>query len=115
MKSCKKRIAMLAVVLFVAALMLAAHAEGSGALAAADVGVAESLTTSEPTVILSEDGVCNVPMHQVWPILFFTGLALNVAAVVVIVVLIWKKKHLHKDDIPLVDYDIDCDTDNLNM
>ena len=104
---------MLTVLLLVAALMLAVHAEGSGDFAAADTGAAESLTVSEPTEVLSDEKVCNVPMHAVWQILFFVSLALNVAAAVVIVILIWKKKHLHKDDIPLVDYDIDYDTDNL--
>lgn len=113
MKSCKKRIAMLCAVLLMAALVLAVHAEGSGDLAAADVGTAEILTPPEQTEVLSAGEDCNVPMHQVWQILFFASLALNALAVAVIVVLIWKKKHVRKDDIPLVDYDIDYDTDSI--
>lgn len=109
MKSSVKRIAMLITVLLMAALVLAVHAEDGSDLAA---GVS---VTAEQTEVLYADGVCNVPMHGVWRVLFFASLALNAAAVVVIVVLIWKKKHVLKDDIPLVDYDIDYDSDNIDM
>ena len=49
---------------------------------------------------------CNIPMHKVWPVLFFVSLAVNVALIVLIIVYISKKKKNQKDNTPLVDYDI---------
>lgn len=97
MKSSVKPAAVLIAMLLMAVLVVAVHADDGSDLAA---GVP---VTAEQTEVLYADGVCNVPMHSVWQILFFVSLTLNAAAVVVIVVLIWKKKHVHKDDIPLVD------------
>jgi len=55
------------------------------------------------------DDYCNIPIHRVWPVLFFCSLALNVALVAVIVIYISRKKKNQKDDTPLVDYDISDD------
>ena len=53
---------------------------------------------------------CNIPMHRIWPVLFFISLALNVTLAAVIVVYIRNKKKNQHDDTPLVDYDIFDDT-----
>lgn len=73
---------------------------------------------STPEVIIQEvpvevpptDDYCNIPMHRVWPVLFFISLAVNVALVAVIVIYIRRKKQNRVDDMPLVDYDIMDDT-----
>lgn len=49
---------------------------------------------------------CNIPMHYVWPILFFISLAVNVVFVVILVLHAVKRKKNEKDNTPLVDYDI---------
>lgn len=56
------------------------------------------------------DDFCNIPMHRVWPVLFFISLAVNVVlgGAIILVMTVRKKKH---DDTPLVDYNIDDDMD----
>ena len=49
---------------------------------------------------------CNIPMHYVWPILFFISLALNIVFVVVLVLRAVKRKKNEEDNTPLVNYDI---------
>lgn len=56
-----------------------------------------------------EGPFCNIPIHQLWPILFFISAGLNVILIVLIVVIVRKRKKNEKDDMPLVDYDIDDD------
>ena len=51
---------------------------------------------------------CNIPMHRIWPVLFFASLGLNIALIVLLVLTISRKKR-KTDDTPLVDYDIDED------
>ena len=77
-----------------------------------------ALKNKEPQTVIKEvevevlpDGdYCNIPMHRVWPILFFVSLGLNAVLVVVIGTMVAKKKKNAKDDTPLVDYDIGDDT-----
>ena len=57
--------------------------------------------TTEP-----EGKYCNIPIHKVWPILFFISLAGNV---VLIVLLVNKKKDKKGDDTPMVNYHIGDD------
>ncbi len=52
---------------------------------------------------------CNIPIHKVWPILFFISLAANVVLVVVLVKKNGTKKKNQVDNTPLVDYDISDD------
>lgn len=63
-----------------------------------------------PVEIPQAADFCAVPVHRVWPILFFVSLAINVMLVAVIVIYICNKKKNQKDDTPLVDYDIFDDT-----
>jgi len=56
-----------------------------------------------------EDDFCNISIHQVWPIVFFISLALNVAFVVLAVIYVTRRKKNRKDNTPLVDYDIGDD------
>lgn len=71
---------------------------------------------SVPEVVIQEvqvevpptEDFCNIPMHRIWPVLFFISLGVNVLlGGAVILVLSAKKKK--QDDTPLVDYDIDDD------
>lgn len=52
---------------------------------------------------------CNIPMHHVWPILFWVSLALNLALITLIALYVLNKKKQRRDDTPLVDYDIGDD------
>ena len=52
---------------------------------------------------------CNIPMHQVWPILFWISLALNAGFILFFVIYFEKKKKNRTDNTPLVDYDISDD------
>lgn len=56
-----------------------------------------------------EEDYCNIPLHKVWPILFFVSLAINVGLVAIIVLYVAKRRKTLKDDTPMVDYDIDDD------
>ena len=70
----------------------------------------------EPEIIIQEvvkevppsDDFCNIPMHRIWPVLFFASLGLNLALIVLLVMTISRKRRKN-DDTPLVDYDIDED------
>lgn len=48
---------------------------------------------------------CNIPMHKVWPILFFISLGLNLLLLLLLLLALRKKKKDQKDDTPMVDYD----------
>lgn len=63
-----------------------------------------------PVEVPPTDDYCNIPMHRIWPVLFFVSLAVNIALVAVIVIYIRRKKQNRVDDMPLVDYDIMDDT-----
>ena len=52
---------------------------------------------------------CNIPMHKVWPILFWISLALNAGFILFFVIYFAKKKKNRTDNTPLVDYDISDD------
>ena len=52
---------------------------------------------------------CNIPIHKVWPILFFISLGLNLLLLLLLLLLLKKKKKDQKDDTPMVDYDINDD------
>lgn len=56
-----------------------------------------------------DEPYCNVPVHKVWPVLFFISLAANVVLVIVIVMYVKRKKKNLTDNTPLVDYDITDD------
>lgn len=62
-----------------------------------------------PVEVLPEDDYCNIPVHGIWPVLFFVSAALNLALIALIVVYMVKKKKYNNDDTPLVDYDIGDD------
>lgn len=69
----------------------------------------EVVTQTVEVEVMPKDDFCNIPLHKLWPILFFISLILNVVLVVVIVVIVSKKKNNAKDKTPLVDYDIGDD------
>lgn len=73
-------------------------------------GTPEVVTKEVRVEVPPTDDFCNIPMHRVWPVLFFVSLAVNVALAAVIVVYVSRKKKNQKDDTPLVDYDIFDDT-----
>ena len=54
----------------------------------------------EPT-----DPYCNIPIHKIWPILFFISLGLNLLLLLLLLLALKKKKKDEKDDTPMVDYD----------
>lgn len=62
-----------------------------------------------PVPVLPTDDYCNITVHNVWPMLFFISLALNLAMAAVIVIYIMRIQKTRMDDTPLVDYDIDDD------
>ena len=74
-------------------------------------------TQQTPNIVVQEvpvevpptEDFCNIPMHRVWPVLFFISLALNVALAAVIILYIYRKHKNQQDDTPLVDYDIEDD------
>ena len=55
----------------------------------------------EPT-----DPYCNIPMHKVWPVLFFIALGIILILTALYFVFFVKRKENRKDDMPIVDYDI---------
>lgn len=74
-----------------------------------------------PEVVIQEvevevpptDDFCNIPMHRIWPILFFVSLGVNVllGGAFFLVLSVRKKK---QDSTPLVDYDIDDDFEDVD-
>ena len=70
----------------------------------------------EPEVIVKEvqvevppsDDYCNISKHYLWPILFFISVGVNLLLVAAIV-LIFRRRKLRGEDVPLVAYDIDDD------
>lgn len=66
--------------------------------------IIEKPVPTDPT-----DPFCNIPMHHVWPILFFISLALNLVFIGLVVVYFVRRKKNETDDTPLVDYDIGDD------
>lgn len=56
-----------------------------------------------------EGEYCNIPIHHVWPILFFVSLGVNVILAVVAIMLGKRRKGNKKDNTPLVDYQISDD------
>lgn len=101
--------------------LLVALESGKGLLTSGDQGAVDAAAKSLEDLLLAiqqeldamkipEDDFCNVSVHQVWPILFFVSLALNVALVVLAVVYVMRRnKKNRKDTTPLVDYDIGDD------
>ena len=75
------------------------------------LGAATPNIGGEPdqVVVPPDEDFCNIPLHKVWPILFFISLALNVGLVTLIVLYVAKRRQNMKDDTPMVDYDIDDD------
>lgn len=59
--------------------------------------------------VLPSGEYCNIPMHKVWPILFWISLALNAGFIVFFVIYFVRKKKNRTDTTPLVDYDISDD------
>lgn len=72
--------------------------------------------TVEPEVIIQEvmvevpptSAFCNIPQHRTWPVLFLISVVLNVLLIAAIVFMQLKKRKI-RDDMPLVNYDIDDD------
>lgn len=74
-------------------------------------GMAPEVITQEvPVEVPPTDDYCNIPMHRIWPVMFFVSLVLNVAFLAVILIYVYQKKKNRTDDMPLVDYDIMDDT-----
>ena len=59
--------------------------------------------------VLPSGEYCNIPMHKVWPILFWISLALNGGFIAFFIIYFARKKKNRKDTTPLVDYDISDD------
>lgn len=74
-----------------------------------DLNTPEQVIQEVEVVVPPSDEFCNIPLHQVWPVLFFVSLALNLVLAAVIVIYVARKRKNQKDDTPLVDYDIDDD------
>ena len=92
----------------------AAAAEILEILAEVEAGMAtlrvpELVEVEVPVEVLPQDEYCNIAPHRVWPVFFFVSLALNIMAVIVIVLYVSTKNKKHIDDTPLVEYDIDYD------
>lgn len=66
----------------------------------------EEETKEVVKVVEPEGDYCNLPLHKIWPILFFVSLFGNVLLVVYIIT---SKKKSKKDTTPLVDYEISDD------
>lgn len=62
-----------------------------------------------PVEVMPSGEFCNIPMHKVWPILFWISLALNGGFIAFFVIYFAKKKKNRTDTTPLVDYDISDD------
>ena len=70
----------------------------------------------EPEIIVKEvqvevppsDDYCNISKHYLWPILFFISVGVNLLLAAAIV-LIFRRRKLRGEDVPLVNYDIDDD------
>lgn len=100
--------------------LLSALEDGKGLLTSGDQGAVDAAAKSLEDTLLAiqqeldamkipEDDFCNISIHQVWPIVFFISLALNVAFVVLAVIYVTRRKKNRKDNTPLVDYDIGDD------
>ncbi|MBE6939733.1 MAG: hypothetical protein E7457_02785 [Ruminococcaceae bacterium] len=100
--------------------LLTALESSKGLLTSGDQGAVDAAAKSLEDLLLAlqqeldamkipEDGFCNITIHQVWPILFFISLAVNVAFVALAAVYVVRRKKNQKDDTPLVDYDIGDD------
>ena len=101
--------------------LLVALESGKGLLTSGDQGAVDAAAKSLEDLLLAiqeeldamkipEDDFCNVSIHQVWFVLFFVSLALNVAFVVLAVLYVVRRnKKNRKDTTPLVDYDIGDD------
>ncbi|MCD8151665.1 MAG: hypothetical protein LUD71_01025 [Clostridiales bacterium] len=59
--------------------------------------------------VLPEGRYCNIPIHKVWPILFFISLALNAFFIIMQLYVTKKKKKDEEDDTPTVEYNADDD------
>ena len=59
--------------------------------------------------VLPDGEYCNIPIHKVWPILFWISLALNAGFILFFVIYFARKKKNRTDNTPLVDYDISDD------
>lgn len=80
--------------------------------------LSQSATQPTPEVIIQEvpvevppsEDYCNISSHRGWQVAFFASLGLNVILGVLILVYISKKKRKHRDNTPLVNYNIFDDT-----
>ena len=55
------------------------------------------------------DPYCNIPIHKLWPVLFFIALGIIALLIAIIFWYFAKRKKTQKDDTPIVDYDISDD------
>lgn len=62
-----------------------------------------------PVEVPPEGDYCNVPVHHVWPVLFWVSLAVNVLLIGGIAFFVIRKTRNRRDYAPMVDYDIDDD------
>ena len=62
-----------------------------------------------PVEVLPEGDYCNIPVHHVWPVLFWVSLAVNVVLIGGIIFYVIRKTRSRRDFAPMVDYDIDED------
>ncbi|MBQ3869718.1 MAG: hypothetical protein II777_04150 [Clostridia bacterium] len=66
--------------------------------------VKEFITVEVP--IEPTDPYCNIPMHKVWPVLFFIALGIILILTALYFIFFMKRRTNRKDDMPIVDYDI---------
>jgi len=71
--------------------------------------VIKEVQVEVPVAVEPTEDYCNIPIHGVWPILFWISLAFNALFIAGITLYIVHKKKNQKDDMPLVDYNIDDD------
>jgi hypothetical protein len=74
-----------------------------------DLKTPETVIQEVEVVVPPSEDFCNISLHQIWPVLFFVSLGLNLVMAAVIVIYLVRKRKNQKDDTPLVDYDIDDD------
>jgi len=80
-----------------------------------EAGPAGTIIQEVPVVVLPTDDYCNTSTHNIWLVLFFIALAMNIALAALIIVYVVRVLKARKDEIPMVDYDIYDDEETLGF